>query len=234
MDIYLVNESTALSDLDAWRIAWALDYQAHYHFGRSGWRSDVRCIYLPGGGQARVPLHGMILHLLDDSDTPGALGYHDEDGNDVPYAKVFVKTAIAAGDSPCEVSSHELLELAVDPNVNLSALTGDGSRLYALEVGDPVQGTGYDVGVLEGRTTGLTVANFALPSFFDPNTKVPQVDFRGVLSAPFTMTPGGYMSYVDLTNVSAGWQQEFGQARSEAPTWAYRHAQRIAIATSTP
>jgi hypothetical protein len=226
MDVYLVNESTTMSETDAWRMAWAIDHQARYQFGRSGWRPDVRCTFLPGGGAAKVPVGGSILHLLDTADVQGALGYHDEDGNEVPYAKVFVKTAQDAGDPVSEVASHELLELAVDPHCNLSALTGDGKRLYALEVGDPVQGTAYDVGAPEGRTTGIIVANFALPAFFDPSTKAAKVDFRGALSAPFTLTKQGYMSYVDMANASPGWQQEFGQERTAAPTWAYRHDQR--------
>jgi hypothetical protein len=219
MNVYLINESTVISDADAANIAGALDAQAQHDFGTSGWRPDVCCAFLAGGANAVIPAGGFLLHLLDTSDQSGALGYHDEDGNEVCYAKIFAKTAQEAGDAVSEVASHELLELAVDPHCNLSALTGDGSKLYALEVGDPVQGTGYPIG-------SLTVANFVLPAYFDPNTKSEKLDFRGVLKAPFTLTPGGYASYVDLTNVSKGWQQQFGQERSEAPTWAYRHGQR--------
>lgn len=226
MDVYVTNESSALTDAEAWNVAWACDFQAQYHFGRSGWRSDVRCIYLPAGANAKVPAGGSVLRLLDTTDQQGALGYHDENGNEIPGADVFVKTAQQAGDEPSEVASHELLELAVDPHVNLSALTGDGKRLYALEVGDPVQGTGYGLNEPHGGSGGLKMANFALPAYFDPNTTTERVDFCGVLKGPFTLTSGGYMSYIDLANLPAGWQQEFGQARSELPPWAGRPQRR--------
>lgn len=216
--VYLVNESSVLAPAQAWNIAWALDYQGTYHYGRSGWRSDVRCVYALGGANARIPAGGAILHALDTSDQQGALGYHDEDGNEVPYGRFFVKTALADGQQPSEVASHEFLELLTDEHVNLTALTGDQSKLYALEVGDPVQGTGYDVGEPEGRVTGIRVANFVLPPYFDPNTKAEQVDFRGVLKAPFTVGAQGYVSYLDLSNPSAGWQQQVGADRTAPVT----------------
>jgi hypothetical protein len=68
VDIYFVNESTKFSDQEAWQAAWACDYQARYHFGRSGWRSDIRCSFLPGGAKAKIPVGGAIMHLLDTAD----------------------------------------------------------------------------------------------------------------------------------------------------------------------
>jgi hypothetical protein len=213
VDIYFVNESTKFSDQEAWQAAWACDYQARYHFGRSGWRSDVRCSFLPGGAKAKIPAGSAVMHLLDTADVQGALGYHDEDGNEIPYGRVFVVTSQQNGDAVSEVCSHEVLELAADKNVNFTALDKAGTKLYAVEVGDPVQGNGYDVGAPEGKTTGIVVADFATPAYFDPNTTTEKVDFRGALKAPFTIGPQGYMAYIDLTNLSAGWQQTFGAER---------------------
>jgi hypothetical protein len=211
MNVYLVNESTVLSDTDAFNIAWACSYQAEYHYGRAGWRPDVRCYFLPGGGQAKIPAGGSVLHLLDTADVAGALGYHDEDGNEVPYARVFVKTTQADGQHVSEVASHELLELATDPHLNLTAPTSDLKRLYAVEVGDPVQGNGYDVGAPEGRTTGIVVADFTLPGYYDPNTAAgASTSFRGSIHGPFALAAQGYYSFIDLTNVAGGWQQQVG------------------------
>lgn len=217
MDIYLVNETTTLTDLEAAKIAWACDYQARFHLGRTGWRSDIRCVFAAGGAEAHIPAGVSVLHLLDTSDQPSALGYHDEDGNEIPYCRAFVQTALQDGQEISEIASHELLELAVDPHLNLTALTGDNRRLYAVEVGDPVQGTGYDVGAPEGRPVGVRVANFVLPAYFDPRTTTERVDFRGALSAPFTLAPQGYVSWIDTTRFSAGWQQQLGAARTAPP-----------------
>lgn len=218
MDVFLVNESTALSDMQAFEVAWACDYQARYHYGRSGWRSDVRCYFVPGGGAARIPAGGIVLHMLDTADQPGALGYHDEDGNEVAYARVFVKTALDDGQQPSEVASHELLELVTDPHVNMTAPTADLKWLYAVEVGDPVQGNGYDVGMPEGRATGVIVADFTLQAYYDPTTHPDEpTSFRGSIKGPFALAPQGYYGYVDLTNVAAGWQQKLGAERTAAP-----------------
>lgn len=218
MDVLFVNESTVLSDIDAWQIAWACDYQARFHYGRSGWRSDVRCAFLPGGGAAVIPAGASVLHFLDTADQAGALGYHDEDGKEVPYARVFVKTTQSDGGAVSEVASHEVLELVTDPHVNLSALTGDLKRLYAVEVGDPVQGNAYDVGVVEGRTTGVVVADFTLPSYYDPTTPADEpTSFRGSVKGAFALAAQGYYGFIDLSNVAAGWQQQVGAERHSAP-----------------
>lgn len=218
MDILFVNESS-LTDQEVWRIAWACDYQARFHYRRSGWRGDVRCGFLPGGGAAVIPAGASVMHLLDTADQAGALGYHDEDGNEVPFGRVFVKTTTQDGQQPSEVASHETLELATDPHINDTCPTADLKRLYAKEVGDPCQGNAYDVGAPEGRTTGVVVADFVLPNYFDPNTKPDAAtDFRGALKGPFALGPQGYFSYVDLTNVPAGWQQAVGQERTAPVT----------------
>lgn len=221
MRVYLVNETSEVSDISAARCAAAVDHQLRHEFASTGWRSDARCYFTPGGADARVPSGGIILHLVDNMDVQGALGYHDETGNEVPYAKIGVQTAIADGQTWTEVVSHEALELVADPNVNLSALTGDGSKLFAFEVCDPCQGNPY-VGI-----NGVTLADFVLPSYFDPNTGANVgTDYVGALKGPFSLATQGYYSYIEMTNPSAGWQQGFGQERVAAPAWATRHAQR--------
>lgn len=209
--VVVVNESSLLDDKQAWNIAWALWYQARFQFGPA-WGLDAWVTYSPGGAQAKVPAGASVLHLLDTADQPGALGYHDEDGNEVAYARVFVKTTRDDGQQESEVASHELCELLADKHVNLSALTGDGKRLYAVEVGDPCQGNPYDVGEPEGRKTGVVVADFVLPSYFDPHTPASQpTDYRGALKGPFALGPQGYVSYIDTTKFAAGWQQQVGR-----------------------
>lgn len=212
MNVYLVNESSVLTDFEAGSLAIALNYQSYYQFGRAGWRSDVRCYYARGGGSAVIPVGGYILHLLDTSDQQGALGYHDERGKEVPYARAFCKTAQEDGQHPSEVASHELLEMAVDPHINDSCLDGKATRLYAKEACDACQGNGYTIHPTGAGPT--VVADFLLPSYFDPNTPAHEsTDYRGALKGPFALGGQGYYSYLDLHNLSAGWQQQVGAER---------------------
>lgn len=119
--------------------------------------------------------------ISDTPDQPGALGYHDEGSDGVPYIKVFV----IDGYDWVTTLSHEILELTGNPAANRWADSPDGSD-YAQELCDAVEGDTYAI-------NGLNVSNFVYPAFFDPNAqKGEKLDYLGKLSAPFTMTPGGY------------------------------------------
>lgn len=205
--VVVVNESTALNDVMAWRIAWSLNYWVRWQFGPL-WKISAQVSFLPL--TVAVPVGSYILHLLDHIDQEGALGYHDEDGNEVAYGRVGVKTAQANGVTASEVASHECGELLADPHVNASAFDPKSGRLYAFETGDPAQGGAYDLGAPYGRTVGVMMANFVKPEWFDPNTHPDaQTDYRGLCTGPFALGSKGYVSYTETLPPS--WQQEMGE-----------------------
>jgi hypothetical protein len=108
--------------------------------------------------------------------------------------------------------SHEVLEMFIDPNCNMWANDGNGS-VYGLEVCDPVEGPPYTVTV---GSQDVWVSNFVTPAWFDPQAPAgSQVDFQGLLTktGPFTILPGGYMTY---ESKSGKLQQQFGTAY---PAW---------------
>src|SRR5713101_4649765 len=57
--------------------------------------------------------------FLDDADQPGALAYHDLTPDGLPESKVFAKTTLANNDLVSVSASHELVEMLVDPAINL-------------------------------------------------------------------------------------------------------------------
>src|SRR4051794_19720455 len=57
--------------------------------------------------------------FLDDADQPGALAYHDLTPSGLPLSKVFVKTTINNGELVSVSASHELVEMLVDPAINI-------------------------------------------------------------------------------------------------------------------
>jgi hypothetical protein len=76
----------------------------------------------------------------------------------------------------------------------------------AFEIADPVQSDCYNV-------QGVTVSSFVLPSWFDPDAAAGErFDFLGRLSAPFTLSKGGY--WVEM--VEGQVSQRFGE---EVPDW---------------
>ncbi len=209
-------------------LVWSLNYQALYHYGRSPWVENgyappAHVGLLPKGAMPPVGAWNVI--LLDTSNLAGALGYHeDEANNDIPYSDVFVGTARENNVEPCEVASHEMLEMLVDPHVNevRKVLNKEKEEFYIVEVADPVQGCGYDIGAPEGRHCGVTVADFALPAWFGMAQTPPGLSFRDSVEKPFELAPQGYIS-VAPANEPENWKQIFGAtSNKKLPSWASR------------
>jgi hypothetical protein len=218
---------------------WSLRYQALFHFNRSPWVEHGYCegvddVTLVLAGQSPPP-GAWNVELLDTSTEPGALGWHEDQahkssahsmrglaaGTELPLSKVFCKTSREDGVQPSEVASHEICEMLVDPWVTdeskIRAYTdpADGKE-YIGEVGDPVQGRGYDVGAPERHPTKVPegiVADFAYPAWWG------QVQTRPYDSAaeefslaprvqPFQIAPEGYMS---VRSPGGEWEQVYGE-----------------------
>lgn len=207
--------------------------------------SVAKVVFIPKGDP--IPADSWHVELLDSSDQEGALGYHEDeafkkgtpdgkpekasthssrgrraDAPSIPLAKVFCKTTKEDGEQPSEVASHEMLEMLGDPQVinELRTVTDPTSkRIYPVEVGDPVQSSGYKIEVTtDAGKFEVEVANFALPAYFKlPQAEHPkQYDWCSVLTAPVpAMTPGGYLSYAP-EDEPENWQQEFGSKAASA------------------
>ncbi len=126
---------------------------------------------------------GWPVYLLDVSDVPNALGYHDVDTQGIPYAKVFLQTSKAANVAWQAVASHEVLEILGDSNTNTTDLGPDGCQ-WVQETGDPVEDRFY-------IRNNVTLSDFVTPAWFTIGSVGP-FDFLQALTAPFTVTPLGY------------------------------------------
>jgi len=118
--------------------------------------------------------------------------YHHLTPHGLPLAKVFVRTTILHGDLVSMSASHELVEMLVDPAINLMT-TGTKSRglgsartMYAYEVVDPVQKLSFKV-------NKIPMSNFVYPSYFEafhgPGST--QFDHMKKVKKPFQIQPGG-------------------------------------------
>lgn len=237
-------------------LVWSLKYQALYHYNRSPWverdySAPVADVRLLAPGEA-PPAGSWHVELLDTSTEPGALGWHEDEahasktgpsgahslrglaaGTETPLSKVFCKTSREDGVNPSEVASHEINEMMVDPWVTNEAeirvyTDPANGKEYIGEVGDPVQGRGYDVGLPEGRPCKVPeaiVADFALPAWWgQPQRRLATAFCSDTESwtgatvpapnlAPFELAPGGYMS----VRVKGGeWEQIFGADKQKA------------------
>ena len=169
---------------------------------------------------------GDLVVLLVDKDPdpagtdPEAEAYHTERPDGQQVAAVLVQRILSFGGSilagPASVScdvGHEIAEWRLDPAVNLWA--DDIAR----ECVDPVQDGFYQVG-------GITVPNFVLPSYFDPRGK-PPFDRLGQLSAPLSLSSGGYQIHRDQHGKAA-------RRGAEPPPWRAHRRSNFRLRRSWP
>jgi hypothetical protein len=140
--IAILNPSTVVKDADVQSALPAFQSQVSDDFAPV-WGIDADLRLVPQGGK---PNSGeWWIAILDDSDQAGALGYHDLTTDGLPLGKVFAKTDLTYGENWTVTTSHELLEMLADPNINLTVFdeSQSGGRLYAYEVCDPCEADAF-------------------------------------------------------------------------------------------
>lgn len=134
-----------------------------------------------------------IVYVQKTLDVAGALGYHTETAKGLPFGLVGVDVCAKYGEAWSTTTSHEVLELLGDPDVNLSVAGPhpiDGHEVFfGREVCDPVQGLSYAI-------DGVAVSDFVKPSWFRRGPAGPR-DSMAVVRAGFGVAPGGYVAYWD-------------------------------------
>ena len=183
---------------------------------------------LVADGEAPPP-DAWWLTLHDDSNRADDDGYHELTEAGLPLGKAFVSTA-RDDDTPWSmVLSHELLEMLIDPYLNLAAAlrNGRGGILYGYEICDPCRGDTY-------RIDGVAVSNFVYPAWFEEHgpRRGRRFDHAKRISRPFAVRPGGYSIVNDLAG-KKGWQQVSGKrGKKRRPRAGSRVARRAADAAA--
>ncbi len=174
--ISVTNESSVATDAEVKAAVAAIGKQLARDVAPA-WGLVPALEFVPKGGTAR----GCPCVVSDTPDVQGALGYHDEGSDGVPFVKVFV----VDGFDWRTTLSHEILEVTGDAPASKWADAPDGSD-YAYELADAVESDTYDV-------DGVPVSNFLYPGFFDRNAQPGEkLDHMGRLTKPFGMSSGGY------------------------------------------
>jgi hypothetical protein len=192
--VALINHATVDLGFDIHKLANVLWRQVRWHVGPVwgvGCNMTVEKDFKP---------NQWAIVFLDDADVSGALGYHDLTPTGMPVSKCFVKTVKNAGADLTVTASHELLEMLLDPAINLIASHSSGD-FYAYELCDPCEEEKYLI-------DGMPVSDFVYPSWFEefhqPNST--QFDYMNKISHPFQILTGGYMPIYK----NGSWTQIFG------------------------
>lgn len=198
MQIAIIDKSKKVSTPEILLMVAACNRQLKYHACPAWNRSPSSVVFCEK--EEHLAPGAFPIYIFDKADTADAYGYHDvgPDGN--YYGRVFANPVLAEPNGsilsgPMSIScilSHEVLELFGDPQCNLWA-TGAGGVDYAVELCDPCEGDSYDINV---AGTQVAVSNFILPHWFAANPpKGAKFDYMGKLTAPGTLTEGGYVLY---------------------------------------
>lgn len=125
--------------------------------------------------------------FLDEADQPGALAYHELTPDGFPLSKVFVRTTLEHGMPVSIAASHELVEMLVDPAINLMSTGPEAGTMYAYESADTVEALSFKV-------KGIAMSDFVYPSYFEvfrkPNST--RFDHMKKVTQPFEILDGGY------------------------------------------
>ena len=145
--------------------------------------------------------NGWAVVFLDDADQPGALAYHDLTPGGLPLSKVFVRTTIQNGDLVSVSASHELVEMLVDPAINMMTTGPDSRTMYAYEAADPVESLSFKV-------DGVPMSDFVYPAYFEAFRKAGSTRFDHLrkVKRPFQILKGGYQ----IIFRSGRWSQTYG------------------------
>lgn len=224
--IAIINASTVVEDAELAACVKALQKQVDNDLVPA-WGVPAELRFVPKG---QGPLPGeWWLAILDDSDQAGALGYHDLTNDGLPISKAFAGSDIKYGVSWTVTVSHELLEMLIDPNINLTVfdLGPFGARLYAYEVCDACEADefGYEI-------DGILVSDFVYPAWFESFRKPGSTEFdhKGHITQPFELLKGGYIGVNDITS-GLGWSQivpnNEENARSQPPAGSRRQRRTV-------
>jgi|SRR5215471_5553739 len=165
------------------------------------WGTPARLVH----SQSFIP-GAWAMVFLDKADAPGALAYHDLTPEGLPQSKVFVKTTLDNGDLVSVSASHELVEMLVDPAINMMTTGPDPNIVYAYESADPVEALSFEV-------NRIPMSDFVYPSYFEAFHKPGSVRFDQMdkVRQPFEILKGGYQ----LIFKNGEWSQVFAAADSE-------------------
>ncbi len=139
--------------------------------------------------------------FLDNADQPSALAYHDLTPDGLPQSKVFVKTTLDNKDLVSVSASHELVEMLVDPAINLMTTGPDPKVIYAYESADPVEALSFKV-------NGIPMTDFVYPAYFEAFHKPGSAQFDQLkkVKKPFQILSGGYQ----IIFKNGKWSQIYG------------------------
>lgn len=201
--IAVVNESTVLTDAQVANAIPAFQYSTSYVFRR--YWDEGASIHQFAKGVA-LPKGSWAFAITDTSDQPGALAYHDIDGNAVPTASIFAKTEQQYGASWTVSLTHELWEALADPECVACAQVSQ-TEVVAYETADPVEDDSFAFTAKGLDGSPVKISAFVTRNWFVPGAPGPYSYPDHILTKPLALASGGYVSIGKASSSGINWTQ---------------------------
>lgn len=175
--IAIINSTRKTSDATVQATANAVAVQVHNEY-KAKWGYDATFVFV---GKNQTPPAGAWNVYVDDRKGD----YHTVlSKTKLPVAYCHVSGV--SQDYWTNTVSHEVLEMRTDPFIDQTYTRPDGTT-GNVEVCDACETNdqGY-------RISGVLMSDFVYPSWFNANGTNP-FDYRGLITAPFQVLPGGYL-----------------------------------------
>jgi len=215
--IAILNKSTSISNTDVSSMTNVCNTQITRDVAPAWGRAPIPVAFYTN--ENSVPAGSAKIYIFDNADQAGALGYHTETMSGQVFGKVFAKTITNArypvlysginrnSITVSSVLSHEVIELFVNPYVNLWA---DGptipqGNLYSYEACDAVEADVYQITIsAKPNNIVVSVSNFLYPEYFDTaSPSGTKLDYMGKISSPFSISLNGYQIVRNASNVES-------------------------------
>ncbi|MDT7602440.1 MAG: hypothetical protein QOF61_437 [Acidobacteriota bacterium] len=223
--IVIENKATKLvTDDEIEGIIPALQRQVTRHF-QPAWGIGAELVFKKGGARIPKNVYRIVVKDRATKEDAGFLGYHIQKSG-YPLALIFAEEDLSDDKTISVTLSHEILEMLVDPLLNLYAYRpGKGrhrrERGYFYEVCDAVQCEHYKI-------DNVVVCNFVYPEWFEyawPRGSR-KFDHRGLLREPFEILKG---CYADIYEAGRGARTIWGD---RTPLKKRRHRQDARLTMS--
>jgi hypothetical protein len=204
--VAVLNLSSQVSPEEVRKVVASLQKQLDRDFAPA-WGIDAELTFVPQGEEPEPGSWWLVIE--DEGQYPGVLGYHYVTKEGLPEVRISVSAAKAGFLSWTMAASHDLMEMLVNPQLNLTVFVPESNmtsgRLYGREICDPVSHA-----TMAYLIDGVVVSNFVYPAWFEAFRKPGSVQFDhgSRLSAPFECGPNCYMSIFDVQG--SGWRHFFG------------------------
>lgn len=203
MHIAIMNRSTLVSDAEVKAALPAIQTQIHRDFAPV-WGVDATLTFVQEQHHPRPGAWWVVLH--DHTNQAEMDGVHELTNEGLPLGKIYTQPALDEDGTWTVTASHEILEMLVDPDVNLSAMLTrkDGrTTLYAYEVCDACEDISQAYHV-----DGVAVSDFVYPAWFETfHRKHPtRLDHLQRIERPFQLLPDSHAQVWHLGS-RGGWHQ---------------------------